>query len=59
MLVLEVRKMFQVWLAALGATLFLVVLVVAAFWLEGRRGRPEGKGRVDHLRRPYVRPKAA
>jgi cbb3-type cytochrome oxidase subunit 3 len=59
MLVLEVRRMFQVWIAALCASLFLLALVAAAFWMEGRRERRRASRGATTTPKPKDLPKAA
>jgi hypothetical protein len=59
MLSLEVSNVFQVWIAALGSVLFLLALVIAAFWVERRREHGQETGRLEDTVRLEERPKAA
>jgi uncharacterized membrane protein len=59
MLGLEVRKMFQVWLVALGSAIFLLALIVVAFRVDARRADRETRKRAEVIPEPQERPKAA
>jgi hypothetical protein len=63
MLSVEVRNVFQVWIAAVCSALFLLALVVAAFWVERRRELHDETRRLEDTDRPEKRseelPKAA
>lgn len=52
MLFLEVRNVFQVWIAAVCSALFLLGLVVVAFWVERRRELRDETRRLEDTHRP-------
>jgi heme exporter protein D len=63
MLSVEVRNVFQVWIAAVCSALFLLALVVVAFWVERRRELRDETRRLEDSDRleehSEERPKAA
>jgi hypothetical protein len=59
MLSLEVSNVFQFWIAALGSVLFLLALIIAAFWVERRREHRQETGGLEDIIRPEEGRKAA
>jgi heme exporter protein D len=55
MLSVEVTNVFQVWIAAVCSALFLLALVVVAFWIERRRELRDETRRLEVSDRPERR----